>query len=127
MSDKLRVLVMDDNENVLKMTALALTKAGFEVFTAGSLLEFDELMNSAEPHIVLSDIMMPEISGDSICRVLKKKMDSHLIPVILFSTIEESELAALAENSGADGYVSKIAGIEVVIQRINELTEEIAF
>jgi CheY-like chemotaxis protein len=128
MSDtKFRVLVLDDSEIVLNLMALSLTDAGFEVFAAGSLIEFEQLMDSADPHIVLTDIQMPDISGDEICTVLKRKMDTHLIPIILFSTIDQAELEAMAERSGADGFVSKDAGPEEIVNKINEIAEEIIF
>lgn len=127
MSEKLRVLVLDDSEIVLNMMALTLAEAGFEPFSANSLIEFEQLLTSADPHIVLTDIQMPDITGDDVCRVLKAKMDTHLVPVILFSTIDEQELAELAERSGADGYVSKNAGPNEIVRVINELTEEIIF
>ena len=127
MSEKLRVLVLDDSEIVLNMMVLVLAEAGFEAFSANSLVEFELLLSSADPHIVLTDIQMPEITGDDVCRVLKSKMDTHLVPVVLFSTIEDKELAELAEHSGADGYVSKNAGPGEIVRVINKLTEEIIF
>lgn len=127
MSEKLRVLVLDDSEIVLNMMALTLAEAGFEPFSANSLIEFEQLLTSADPHIVLTDIQMPDITGDDVCRVLKAKMDTHLVPVVLFSTLDEQELAELAERSGADGYVSKNAGPNEIVRVINELTEEIIF
>lgn len=127
MAGRLCVLVMDDSIIVLNMMVLALTEAGFEVIAASSILEFEELMRKNKPHIVLTDIQMPDISGDNICRVLKQKMDTQFTPIILFSTIDVDELAALAERSGADGFVSKNAGVEEIVKKINELTEEIVF
>jgi CheY-like chemotaxis protein len=127
MSSNLRVLVMDDSEIVLNMMALVLGEAGFEVFTAGSLIEFEQLLAAADPHIVLTDVRMPDISGAEICRVLKRKMDTHLIPIVMFSTLPEPELAKLAERAGADGYVSKEAGPEAIVEKIHELTEEVLF
>lgn len=127
MSTSLRVLVMDDSEIVLNMMALLLTEAGFEVFTASSLIEFEQLIASAQPHIVLTDIQMPDISGDEICRVLKRKMDTHLIPIVMFSSLPRDELARLAERAGADGFVSKEAGPEAIVNKIHELTEEVLF
>ena len=75
----------------------------------------------------MPDIKMPEISGDDVCRVLKQKYHTKLIPIVLFSTLEEKELAALAERAGADGFVSKNSGVEEIVKRIRELTGEILF
>ncbi len=127
MTEKLRILVLDDSEIVLNMMALALSESGFDVATANSLVEFEQRLKEQQPQIILTDIQMPDISGDDICRVLKKKLETESTPVLLFSTMEESELAALAKRSGADGFVSKSAGPEEIVKRIHELTEEMLF
>ncbi len=124
---KLRILILDDSEIVLSMTSLALNEEGFETYTASSLMEFDEVLSKQEPDIILTDIKMPEISGDDVCRVLKQRHNTKLVPIILFSTLEESELAQLAERSGADGYVCKNCGIDEIVNSIKSLTEEIVF
>jgi DNA-binding response OmpR family regulator len=125
--EKLWVLILDDSEIVLQMTAQALKEAGFEVVTANSLMEFDKLLTKGRPDIILTDIQMPEISGDNVCKVLKEKHDTANTPIVLFSTLDESELIKLAERSGADGYVCKNDGIDKVVARIKALTEEILF
>jgi DNA-binding response OmpR family regulator len=125
-TEKLKVLILDDSEIVLNMTAGALRAEGFEVFTASSLAEFDQVLIENEPDIVLTDIKMPETTGDNICRLLKQKLDK-LIPIVIFSTLNEEELATLAERSGADGYVCKDSGIDEIANRIKALTEEIVF
>jgi CheY-like chemotaxis protein len=124
---KLRILVLDDSEIVLNMMALALSQAGYEVLTASSLVEFDGVLNDSEPDIILTDIKMPEISGDDVCRVLKQRQHTKQIPIVLFSTLEEGELKGVAERAGADGFVCKNKGIDEIISRIQSLTEEILF
>lgn len=124
---KLRILILDDSDIVLSITALALNEEGFEAYTASSLMEFDEVLSRMDPHIILTDIKMPEISGDDVCRILKKKHHTKLIPILLFSTLEEPELARLAERSGADGYVCKDCGIDEIVNRIKTLADEIVF
>lgn len=125
--EKLRILILDDSEIVLNMTSLVLSEAGFEVFTAASLPEFDKVLEEKEPDLILTDIKMPEISGDNVCRVLKAKFDTHMIPIVLFSTLDEEELSQLAERSGADGYVCKSRGMKEIVKRVRELTDEIVF
>lgn len=125
--NKLTILVLDDSEIVLNMISLALMDAGFEVKAASSLVEFDRILSQLEPDIILTDIKMPEISGDNVCRVLKQKHNTKLIPIVLFSTLDEKELAELAERAGADGYVCKDAGIDEIVNRIQSLTGEILF
>jgi CheY-like chemotaxis protein len=123
----LKILVLDDSEIILNVVSMELGQAGFEVLTANSLLEFDQVLKANEPNIILTDIKMPEVSGDQICRVLKQKTATKNIPVVLFSTLSEAELAALAERSGADGYVCKLSGAEEIVKKIKTLVDEIVF
>jgi DNA-binding response OmpR family regulator len=127
MTDKVRILVMDDSLIVLKMVASALTKAGLEVATASSLSEFEKILKEKPPQIILTGIKMPEISGDDICRVLKKKFDTQSTPIVLFSALPDQEIAALAERAGADGYVSKNAGVDEIVKSVLQLLDEIIF
>ena len=127
MSDQLRVLVLDDSEYVLEAVHLALSNAGFDVSRAQNLVEFEQALKEQRPHIVLSDLHMPDISGDNICRVLKQKMETEFIPIVLFSSADEEDLAALAEKAGADAYISKSAGLEAIVSQIHKLTKEIVF
>ena len=123
----LKILVLDDSEIILNVVSMELGQAGFEVLTANSLLEFDQVLKANEPNIIRTDIKMPEVSGDQICRVLKQKTATKNIPVVLFSTLSEAELAALAERSGADGYVCKLSGAEEIVKKIKTLVDEIVF
>lgn len=125
MKEKPWVLILDDSEIVLETTAMALKDAGFEVVTAKSLVEFDRLLTKGRPDIILTDIKMPEISGDGVCGVLKQEHDTKDIPIILFSTMEEDELSQLAEKSGADGYVCKGEGMEEIVKHVRELAEKL--
>ena len=125
MKEKPWVLILDDSDIVLETTAMALTEAGFEVVTANSLVEFDRLLTQGRPDIILTDINMPEITGDGVCGVLKQKHDTKDIPIILFSTMEEEELVHLAEKSGADGYVCKGEGMEEIVKHVCALAEKL--
>ncbi|MFC1654952.1 PleD family two-component system response regulator [Myxococcota bacterium] len=125
MKEKPWVLILDDSEIVLETTAMALTEAGFEVVKAQSLVEFDRLLTKGRPDIILTDIKMPEITGDDVCGVLKQKHDTKNIPIILFSTMEDEELAQLAEKSGADGYVCKGEGMEEIVKHVRALAEKL--
>ncbi|MBI5478742.1 MAG: response regulator [Deltaproteobacteria bacterium] len=125
--DRLRILVLDDSPLALDMATHALRAAGFEVRGVSSVAEFDLLLSEYNPDLILTDVQMPELSGDQICRVLKQFLQTKAIPVVLFSTLDETELAVLARRSGADGYVSKRGGPEQIVERIRKLTEEILF
>ena len=117
-----RVLVVDDSEIVLAMASEALAAKGYEVCTALSAAAADRFIYSDErPDVIIMDVMMPMQDGDKKTLMLKSEASTRDIPVLLLSSKSESELARLAAESGADGYIRKpftfrefIESIEVI-------------
>jgi CheY-like chemotaxis protein len=120
-----KVLIIDDSDIQLFFEKRVLERAGFDVRTANSLAEFEELLQSWWPDIVLTDVQMPEISGDQLCSMLKSRMATSRTPVVLFSSLPEAELAVLARRCGADGHLSKENGLERLVDELTALWESI--
>ena len=122
-----RVLLLDDSEITREAFSGILADAGYQVADAGDLIEFEELVSNFEPEVILTDINMPDIQGDEICRVLKARLETEGIPIVLISSLPDEELALRAERVGADGYVSKQHGPERVVELLDELLSQIIF
>jgi CheY-like chemotaxis protein len=124
---KPRVLVMDDSEIALYATSVALESQGFDVRVAQSLGAFNVILKTWLPNIVLTDVNMPGMDGAELCRWIKVRIDTQSVPVVLFSDLPEPSLAKLARESGADGFVTKAAGLQSVSQKLSALFEEIVW
>jgi CheY-like chemotaxis protein len=120
-----KVLIVDDSDVQLYFEERALVRAGFEVRTANSLDGFDDILKSWQPDIVLTDVQMPDIRGDDLCKVLKQRIGTSQTPVVLFSSLPEAELAVLARRCSADGYLSKQAGLERLAEELETLWSSI--
>lgn len=120
-----KVLIVDDSDIQLYFEELALVRAGFEVRTANSVDRFDEILESWQPDIVLTDVQMPDIRGDELCAVLKQRIGTARTPVVLFSSLPDAELAILARRCHADGYLSKQAGLERLAEELEALWSSI--
>lgn len=120
-----RVLLVDDSELALHYEKALLELAGFEVRCARNLLDIVQELSAFQPHIVLTDVDMPDIKGDELCTTLKRHMSTGMIPIVLFSALPEDELAELASRAGADAYLSKKNGYEQLAPRLRELSEDI--
>jgi CheY-like chemotaxis protein len=123
--DAKRIIFIDDSEITREMIRAALVDAGHVVQVAENLLNFDQRLAEFNPDIILTDVNMPDIRGDEICKVLKTKYDTADIPIVLFSSKDTEELSELAERAGADGFVSKQQGFDKLIEKIDELAGEI--
>ncbi|HVO19476.1 MAG TPA: response regulator [Anaeromyxobacter sp.] len=125
MAEKRRILLLDDSTITLEMEKAVLEERGHAVAVASNLLEFQALLEQFQPEVILTDLMMPDVSGKDIVRVLKQDFHTEKIPIILFSSRPDEELAPVAEAAGADGYLSKSHGIDRLGDLIDELVESI--
>jgi CheY-like chemotaxis protein len=122
-----KILIMDDSEIVLAVTRTALENHGFDVRVANSLGEFNVILKTWLPTIVLTDVNMPGVTGPELCRWIKIRIETESVPVVLFSDLPENRLARLAEESGADAFCSKGAGVEQLSRKLSELCEEMVW
>ena len=125
MADKKRILLLDDSAITLEMEKAVLEARGYEVAVATNLLEFQGELDRFQPEIILTDLVMPDVSGRDIVRTLKQDFHTEQIPIVLFSSKPDEELAEIAEQAGADGYLSKSHGIEKLGDMVDELVDSI--
>ena len=125
MAEKKKILLLDDSTITLEMEKAVLEDRGYKVATASNLLEFQKELDVFQPEVILTDLMMPDISGKDIVRVLKQDFHTEKIPIILFSSRPDEELAPIAEAAGADGYLSKSHGIEKLGDMVDEMVDSI--
>jgi CheY-like chemotaxis protein len=125
MAEKKRILLLDDSTITLEMEKAVLEERGYEVAVASNLIEFQQELDRFQPEIILTDLMMPDISGKDIVRVLKQDFHTERLPIVLFSSKPDEELAEIAEQAGADGYLSKSHGIEQLGDMVDELVDSI--
>ena len=123
----LRVLLIDDSEIVLEATTAMLANAGFEVRAVSSLQRFLNSLLDWKPHVIVTDLHMPEMSGAELCAWIRRQMPTNRIPIVVYSSTPEHELEDIVRDSGADACVSKERGLLGVAERIRELCEGIVF
>jgi len=122
---KRKILLIDDSEITLALEKSVLEARGYEVRATSTLMEFEKTLQAWKPHLILTDIHMPEATGADICRTLKNEYGTQDIPIVLFSSLTDDELSRLAEQVGADGYLSKANGLDAMGEKIDELVESI--
>ncbi len=100
------VLVLDDSASALEFATMALEESGHEVDTAINVAELVGCIDRRKPDLVLVDVMMPELAGYDLVRYLRDVKDVKA-PVVLFSSLDDHELAEYARRSGASGFIQK--------------------
>jgi len=116
-----RILVVDDDADLVEMLCFNLKKAGYAVGTAGNGVEALRKARSLSPDLILLDLMLPELDGFAVCEILRRNAATASIPVIMLTALS-SELARVAGlGTGADDYMTKPFSPRRVIARAEEL------
>jgi len=127
MTEATRLVLIDDSEVTLSVLTPLLVQAGFEVRAVSTLRKFLNAVLDFKPHMIVTDLYMPEMSGAELCTWLRNQVQTAKTPVIICSSAPDAELEEVARSVGADGYVSKQAGPEALPAKLHALCEEIIF
>jgi len=118
--DKRKILVIDDEIDIVETLAFMLKSRGFEIITAYDGEEGLAKAKSEHPDIILLDITMPIMDGINVCAKLKANKDTTKIPVIMFSAKGESESVASAKRVGANDYIVKPFNLPALLDKLNK-------
>lgn len=116
--EKINVLLVEDNEELLSLMNNILSKH-YHVFTADNGTSALTTVKDNNIDIIISDVMMPEMDGLELCRILKKDLETSHIPIILLTAKNSADDRIECYNAGADGYISKPFELKVLEARIN--------
>ncbi|GAB5539030.1 MAG: response regulator transcription factor [Salibacteraceae bacterium] len=121
MLSKKKILVVDDEEDILEFLSYNLSKEGAKVYTANNGLAAIEKAVKKKPDLILIDVMMPEMDGVETCIQLRDKLDTRET-IIAFLTARNEDYSQIAGfEAGADDYISKPIKPRVLISRLKAL------
>ncbi len=115
MKRKARVLVVDDEIEIVRALQRSLTGHGYEVLVAGKGEQALEIIEQSSPDLMLLDLALPGMNGLEVCQQVRKQSD---LPIIVISVKNKERDKVLALDLGADDYISKPFGINEVLARI---------
>lgn len=119
--DSVKILVVDDEPDILEFLEYNLSKAGYQVLTASNGEEGVALAEKEKPDLIILDIMMPKMDGVEVCRTLRSKpmFDKTLIAFLTAREEDYSQIAAL--DVGGDDYITKPIRPRVFMSRVKAL------
>ena len=122
-----RVLAVDDSRTYLEQLSRKLTESGFQVTTATDGAQALMLLEDGAFHIVVVDVIMPEMDGFEVCRRARQWADDNQkqLGLLILSGRENKEVLVQSLESGADDFVSKSQDIEVILAHIKSLVRRI--
>jgi CheY-like chemotaxis protein len=105
--DRMPILVVDDDPEIVYLIERTLSRHGYEVFHSVNGGEALTMVRELHPRLVLLDILLPGIDGADICRHMRADPELAEIPVIFISSLDEPRLHTVADESGATDYMAK--------------------
>ncbi len=114
----IKILLVDDERNILDIVQFNLEVEGFEVLTASDGQEALRTVNDIKPDLILCDIMMPEVNGLEVCRRLKADGRTNQIPIVMLSAKAQSQDKLDSIEAGADDFVTKPFDFNDLVARI---------
>lgn len=115
------VLIVEDEPDVVDLLRYNLGKSGFEVMIAVSGDRGLELARTKRPDIIILDLMLPGMTGQEVCRALKKDPETELIPIVMLTAKGEPEERVKGLELGADDYVTKPFSPRELVLRVQAL------
>jgi two-component system KDP operon response regulator KdpE len=121
-SNEPRILVCDDEPQILRALRVVLVDAGFEVVTAASAEEALDAAAVRPPQAAIIDLILPDRDGVQVTRALREWSD---MPIVVLSAVEEEAEKVRALNAGADDYVTKPFGPEELVARVHAVLRRV--
>ena len=120
MQDK-KILVVDDEPNILRSLTYILNKEGYDVSTAEDGAEAMDMIRDSKPHLMILDVMMPNMSGYDVCRAVKSDPELMDIQVVMLTANGQVGDRRLGLSQGADEYITKPFSPRVILSKVKEL------
>ncbi len=117
----MKVLIVDDEPNILMSLDFLMRKEGYEVFVARNGTEALESIQNHLPDVVLLDIMMPDVDGYEICRFIKSNPETENSKVIFISAKSKESDIKKGYEIGADFYITKPFTNKQIVNKVKEL------
>jgi two-component system alkaline phosphatase synthesis response regulator PhoP len=119
-----RVLVVDDDGDLLRIMREKLIWAGYEVITADNGREGLDKVVTEKPDLVLLDVMMPELDGLEVCRKIKTNPETKRVKVAIFSVRSSPRDRELSAEYLADAHISKPVSMDMLLKIVGRILEK---
>lgn len=116
-----KVLIVEDEHDILQLIKLYLEKDGFQTVSATTGAEGLQQVKREKPDLVVLDLMLPEIDGLEVCKRLRSAPDTAMLPIIMLTAKAEESDTVIGLELGADDYVTKPFSPKTLVARVKAL------
>ena len=125
-----KVLIVEDERDILQLVKLYLEKEGFRTLTASNGVEALRQIRSEHPDLLILDLMLPEIDGLEVCKKVRLAPQTAMLPIIMLTAKTEESDTVVGLELGADDYVTKpfsprglVARVKALLRRLDRSTD----
>jgi len=122
--DKKRILIVDDEEDILNVLRFRLEANNYEVLSASDGQEGLNKARFEKPDLIILDLMLPKLDGYKVCRMLKFDENYKSIPIIIFTASAQKKDEEFDMEMGADAYITKPFEPAILLGKMKELLME---
>ena len=119
-----RVLIAEDEPHIVESLSFVLSRAGYEVASAGDGEAAFARLSEARPDVVILDVMLPRMNGFDLLRRLRADPDFSGLPVIMLTAKGQNQDRRTAEDIGADAFITKPFSNRDVVEQVRRLVSE---
>lgn len=120
-----RILLVDDEVDILEFIRYNLVREGYEVYTAQNGAEALETAARCHPHLILLDMMMPRMDGIETCRAIRRDPALRNTIIVFLSALGEEEQQLAGFDVGADDYLTKPIKMKLLVSRIQAILKRV--
>lgn len=124
MNTGIKILIVDDEPDILEFLSYNFRKKGFEVIIANNGIEGLEKAIADSPQMIISDILMPHLDGIEMCKAIRNIEQFYRLPFIFLTAVTDDYKVLYAMTSGADQFLSKPIHFEYLLSMVNQLMAE---
>jgi len=119
-----KILVVDDDAELVELISFNLRQAGYSIGTASNGVDAIKKARSLAPDLIVLDVMMPELDGFAVCEILRRDSTTATLPILMLTALS-SELGRVAGlGSGASDFLTKPFSPRLLVQRIDEMLQK---
>jgi two-component system alkaline phosphatase synthesis response regulator PhoP len=118
---KKKILIVDDEEDIIKMLKIRLEANNYEILSASDGQEGLNKARQERPDLIILDLMLPKIDGHKVCRMLKFDENYKNIPIIMFTAKVDEKDRDISIQTKADAFISKPFEIKMLLDKVSEL------
>jgi two-component system OmpR family response regulator len=119
-----RVLVVDDEQNITELIATAMRYEGFDVQTAATGRQALDAISTFRPHLVLLDVMLPDLDGFEVAR--RVRQEGRRVPIVFLTAKDATEDKVRGLTLGGDDYVTKPFSLEELLARVRAVLRRVS-